>query len=451
MNAPVCDFVTRYLERDPARLHMPGHKGRGPLGCEARDITEIEGADSLYEASGILAACERNAAAVFGAGATFLSAGGASQCVRAMLYLAMVNRPAPAGRPVALAARNAHKSFVYAAALCDFDVEWLWPEGPSPLCACPVTPGALAARLDAMPDRPFCVYVTSPDYLGGMQDVRGLSRVCRARGVPLLVDNAHGAYLKFLEESMHPLDLGADMCCDSAHKTLPALTGGAWLHVSKDADPRYAEGARQAMALFGSTSPSYLILQSLDACVARLAGDLPEAIREAARRVEALKQTLGDRGFHVLGGEPMKLTLWGDGAELARRLRAGGVECEFADPDCVVLMFAPDNRDGDYAAVARSLAAPGALRAGPGTPPGAGVPPRDLPRALSVREALFAPAEWVGIADAAGRVCADPSVSCPPAVPVAMPGEIVTAEAVNAARYYGIERLRVVQSRGGNL
>ena len=249
MNAPIHEFVRRYIESGAARLHVPGHKGVGPLGCEAWDITEIAGADALYEADGIIAESERNASALFGSGATFYSAEGSSLCIRAMLHLALTHRPASAARPVALAARNAHKAFLYAAALCDFDVQWLWPEAETSLCACPVSPEALSRTLDAMKEKPFCVYVTSPDYLGGMQDIRALADVCHARGVPLIVDNAHGAYLKFLPESLHPLDLGADLCCDSAHKTLPVLTGGAYLHISRNADPALIAAAKDALAL----------------------------------------------------------------------------------------------------------------------------------------------------------------------------------------------------------
>ncbi len=440
MNTPIYDFVSQYVALGAARLHMPGHKGVGRLGCEARDITEIAGADELYAASGIIAESEMNAAALFGAGATFYAAEGSSQCVRAMLYLAMVNRADPA-RPVALAARNAHKSLLYAAALCDFDVEWLYPAGEGSLCACPVTPEALAARLDAMAKKPFCVFVTSPDYLGGMQDVRALSAVCRRHGVPLLVDNAHGAYLRFLPESLHPMDLGADMCCDSAHKTLPVLTGGAYLHVSRDADARFIEGAKAALALFGSTSPSWLILQSLDLCNARLAGALPAKIARTAGRVAALKRRLRERGFEVLDGEPMKLTLRGDGLALAEDLRRGGVVCEYADKEHVVLMLAPDNPDADDDRIIAALRAPR---------PRAGTPAPALPRparAMSVRQAVFSPWEDVRVDDAVGRVCAAPTASCPPAVPVAVSGEIVTDGVALALRYYGTEVIACVKNQ----
>ena len=91
-----------------------------------------------------------------------------------------------------------------------------------------------------------------------------LADICHEHGVLLLVDNAHGAYLKFLTPSRHPLDLGADLCCDSAHKTLPTLTGCAYLHVSKSAPRELADYGKEALRLFGSTSPSYLMLASLD-------------------------------------------------------------------------------------------------------------------------------------------------------------------------------------------
>ena len=100
-NTPIADFIRNYIESGAARLHMPGHKGAGPLGCEAWDITEVRGADSLYEASGIIAQSEENAAALFGSGAAFYATGGSSQCVKAMLRLVLQNRPA--GTPPVIA------------------------------------------------------------------------------------------------------------------------------------------------------------------------------------------------------------------------------------------------------------------------------------------------------------------------------------------------------------
>ena len=438
MTTPIRDFVARYIRSETARLHMPGHKGRGSLGFEALDITEIAGADALYEADGIIAESERNATALFETRRTLYSTEGSSQCIRAMLHLALTNAPACA-RPVALAGRNAHRAFLTAAALCDFDVEWLWPESNADsVCSCPITPEGLRRALDSLPHAPFCVYVTSPDYLGGQLDIAALAEVCHARNIPLLVDNAHGAYLKFLPERAHPMELGADMCCDSAHKTLPALTGAAYLHISKTADPRYAEGAKQSLALFGSTSPSYLILQSLDCANAALASDFPARLAECRARLDARKAALAARGFTLLPSDPLKLTLRTDGARVAQRLRDGGVECEFADAGHVVLMFSPSNSPEDFERVSRALGEPVPFEA-------AVEPLSPLPRALTIRQAMFAPSETVPVGRAAGRVCAAPTACCPPAVAIAVSGERITPEAARALLRGGISEIAVVR------
>ena len=440
MTTPIRDFVEKYAASNAARLHMPGHKGRGPLGCEALDITEVSGADALYEAEGVIAESEQNATALFETGRTLYSTEGSSQCIRAMLYLALTGAEAGEARPLCLAGRNAHKAFLFAAALCDFDVEWLWPEeeGGS-VCACSISPEGLERALDALDRRPFCVYVTTPDYLGGQLDVGALAKVCHGRGIPLLVDNAHGAYLKFLTGRRHPMELGADLCRDSAHKTLPVLTGGAYLHISGEALSRYGEGAKRALALFGSTSPSYLILQSLDCANAALAADFAARLADCCARVAALKEALRTRDFDVLTTEPAKLTLRTDGLRAAELLRAAGVECEYADANHLVLMFSPDNDAEDYARAARALSRPLAV------PAIEAELPRRTEQVMSIRSAMFAPAEQIGVEEAEGRVCAAPTVSCPPAVPIAVSGERVTRAHIRALRAYGLKEIAVVR------
>ena len=441
MKTPVCDFVAAYEQSGMARLHMPGHKGKGPLGCEGRDITEIAGADSLYEAGGVIAQSEQNAAALFGAKATFYSAGGSSQCIGAMLCLALQKSKSR----VVLAARNAHKSFLHAAALLDADVRWLWPR-PYSLLACPVTPEMLENALAALPEAPAAVYITSPDYLGNVQPVAALAEVCHAHGAPLLVDNAHGAYLHFLPAPAHPLDEGADLCCDSAHKTLPVLTGGAYLHLGHGLLKTEAGEVRAALSLFGSTSPSYLILQSLDVCNRYLAGEARPKLAACVRAVEALKADLAAQGWAVAESEPLKVTLHASkrgwrGDALADFLRKSGVECEYADPDDLALMVSPQNSPEDLEKVRAALAAAGQGSEAPQTPPQM-VRPR---QAMGIRAALLAPAEEVPVAAAAGRVCAAPTVGCPPAVPVVVSGEEISPDAAAVFCYYGIETVRVVR------
>lgn len=150
-------------------------------------------------------------------------------------------------------------------------------------------------RLSGQGRTPFGVYVTSPDYLGGMQDIAALSKVCDAHGVPLLVDNAHGAYLNFLVGgSKHPMALGAAMCCDSGHKTLPVLTGGAYLHLGLKAPVQDETAVRNALALFGSTSPSYLILQSLDRCNRYLSEGYPLRLYSCCGQLTRLRRVLNE-------------------------------------------------------------------------------------------------------------------------------------------------------------
>ena len=438
MNTPVADFVQRYAKAGTARLHMPGHKGRCFLGCEPWDITEIHGADALYEAEGILAESEQNAAALFGSQRTCYSTEGSSQCIRAMLYLAV----AASGSHTVVAARNVHRAFVSAAALLDLEIRWLWPEESRSLCGCPISPAQLEETLNSLPEPPAAVYLTSPDYLGGMAQIPALAQVCHQHGTLLLVDNAHGAYLRFLQPSLHPLDLGADLCCDSAHKTLPVLTGGAYLHLSPTAPAQLAPLAKSALGLFGSTSPSYLTLASLDLCNRYLAEGYPQRLAEAVERLAELREKLTAAGWRVEPSDPLRVTVAAPrgvtGQELAGQLRRQGVECEYADRDFLVLMATPENTPEELAQAAAAL----------GQCPGEANPPQ-LPlargeRACSIRQAAFAPRETVDAAHSLGRVCGLPTVGCPPAIPIAVSGERITPEALALFAYYGIEQVEVL-------
>ena len=160
METPIADFVRRYADSGMIRAHMPGHKGKPFLGCEALDITEIRGADSLYEADGMILYSESHAGELFGSGRTVYSTEGSSQCIRAMLYLALT---CGNGSRTVVAARNVHRSFVYAAALLDFEIVWLWPECSTSLCGCPVSAETLERALATLPAPPAAVYLTSPD------------------------------------------------------------------------------------------------------------------------------------------------------------------------------------------------------------------------------------------------------------------------------------------------
>lgn len=447
MDTPIRDFVRAYAESGALRLHMPGHKGRPVLGPEMLDITEIGGADVLYASGGIIRRSEENAAALFGAGRTLYSAEGSSLCIRAMLYLAALWAKARGRAPRIAAGRNAHKVFATAAALLDLEVDWIWPEARESLVSCQITPRALEDFLASAAVPPAAVYLTSPDYLGNLADIGELARICRRHGALLLVDNAHGAYLRFLPESRHPMDLGADLCCDSAHKTLPVLTGGAYLHISAAAPAVLTDWAESAMGLFASTSPSYLILQSLDEANRYLDGDYRPRLAEFTESVSALKGRLAACGYVPVGTEPLKLTLDAKtrgytGTELARELEARGIVCEFSDPDFTVMMLTPENGPEALPRLEAALKSVPARRPIPRE-----LPPMTRPeRRLSLRQALMLPSRELETSSCAGHVLAAPTVSCPPAVPVVVCGEVIDEAAVRRMEYYGIPTCRVVDA-----
>ena len=443
METPICDFVRRYAEEKTARFHIPGHKGKPLLGMEPLDITEIDGADCLSFASGIIAESEANASALFGCD-TFYSAEGSSLCLRAMLSLALRETAEKGKRPKVAAARNLHKVFLDAAVLLDFDILFFHPKEEDSYHTCTVTPEEVRSLLDS-DDPPCAVYLTAPDYLGHIPDIGGIAAVCHEKGVYLLVDGAHGGYLRFLPSSMHPIDLGADLCCSSAHKTLPVLTGGAYLHLSPRLPMHFRENAREALALFGSTSPSYLILQSLD-LANRLLEDYPARLAALLARVNPLKERLTAHGYLLCGEDPLRLTFDAGrfgytGEELATLLRREKLVPEFADPDFTVLMISPENSEDELSRLEDTLLA---------------IPKRQavlhrapryhaLRQLLSPREAYFSERETVPVPLCAGRILASPAVRCPPAIPIVACGEEIDGEAIKRMLYYGVSSCTVVK------
>ena len=221
-STPLLEALLRHREKGRVSFHTPGHKGKdsllAPLLSLELDLTELPDTGSLYDGGDAIEQSERRAASAFGAARTLYSAGGCTLCIQTMLLLGA----GPGSR--VLMARNSHRSAVNAAALLDLDPVWIWPEQGR------ISPQQVDAMLKN--DRDIrSVYITSPDYRGILCDIPALAAVCRKYSVHLLVDNAHGSHLGAF--GRHPLALGADMTADSAHKTLPVLTGGAMLHLSE--------------------------------------------------------------------------------------------------------------------------------------------------------------------------------------------------------------------------
>ena len=443
IRTPVWDFVNDYIKRNKSRFHMPGHKGKRIIGCEGRDITEIEGADVLYSACGIINESENIASELFNTAHSYYCTGGSTLAIYAMLSLVRDNDK----RTTILAARNVHKAFINACAILDYDVDWIMGENFSHICQCKLSPEIVNDAIKKSENKPSAVYVTSPDYLGSIQDIEGISRICRDYNIPLLVDNAHGAYLGFLEKSLHPIHLGATMCCDSAHKTLPALTGAAYLHISKDAPTEYIKNARTKLSIFASTSPSYLILQSLDKVNEYLFTKIRRDIKKCIKTTNEMKNYISSRGFFVCETEPLKIVINAlksgyTGFELAQHLRKNKIEPEFCDNDFLVLMVTPKNTKKDFKRLKSAF-----LNISP-KPEINPIHINNLitpKKALSIRDAVFSDSEWIDIYDAGGRICASPTVSCPPAVPIALSGEVIEKDMISLFKYYNINQVMVIK------
>lgn len=429
---PICDFLGNYAKSGTLRAHMPGHKGT----LSRYDITEISGADSLFEADGIILESERNMSRLYGTKASFYSAGGSTLCIQAMLTAMKYD-----GRKIT-AVRNVHRAFVNTAALLGLDVDWILPEYDNGILSGKINPETVEKHLKN--NGRTCLYVTSPDYTGRLADIKTLAEICHKYDSPLLVDNAHGAHLAFMPENMHPITFGADICCDSMHKMLIGLTGSAVLHTSSE---RYAVCLRRCMSMFGSTSPSYLILASLDLCNKYIEENIRSDIAENLRYIADFRNEY--RGLVSSEGDIFHITMntakYGyNGNEFAENLRKNGIECEYSDDNIVILLMSPMNKKNDYARISEALETSFETTYINYIP--------DMPflkklpdKAMNIGEAVFMPCEEIPVEQSFGRICASVQVPCPPAIPIAVSGEIINAECIEIYMRYGIKKVMVVK------
>lgn len=445
--APLYAALSRYTGDGAARFHMPGHKGlAAPLrevfgDALSFDVTELPETDSLFEDDGAILSAEKLAARAYGVRDTLFSAGGSTLCIQAML------RAATLGGGRVICARNVHRSAVNALALLGVEPIWVWPR---PFAGSGLPGAVLPADIETLalanPDA-TAVFITSPDYYGVMSDVAGISAVCRRHGLALLVDNAHGAHLPLLGERLHPAALGADLCCDSAHKTLPALTGAAFLHINS---PRFSRGeVKAAMTLFGSTSPSYLIMLSLDLARAWMERDGKKEFKLLSEKVAGVREKLSREGYFTPEGadfDPVRLTVdtasrGVTGREAVLHLRKNGVSPEMGDGRHLVLLPAPFNPEPDFSRLIKALST---LPAGPALP--LGFDETERPAAtMALREAVVAQPETVDTTHSAGRVAAEAACPCPPCVPLVMPGELISAKMAISLKSYGVLKIKVVK------
>ncbi len=421
MSAPLYDALAAAAGKDMLRLHMPGHKGRPVAGhfgeVAALDVTELSYSGNLYtEERGPIREAEALWAEACGAKHCLFLTGGATQGILALF--AAFARP---GDTVILD-RGAHRSVHNAVALLDLRPVWLRRPRLAPFgVEAALPPATVEAALDAHPDAAF-VFVTDPTYYGVLSDLDAVAAVCRARNIPFLLDAAHGAQLLFLSGAPP-----ADAAVFSAHKTLPALGQAAFVLLR---DAAMAARVRGMTAVFGTSSPSYPIMASMDLARAHMLGEGREALTRVVSGAETLRR---DFPHFLTGGDPTRLCLYtGRGFSDALRLEERhGVACEMADRYNIVFLLSCAD---DTEALARLRAALEALfsaRLVP-LPARAQTPPPDLPeRGLPAREALFAPREPVPLGESAGRVAAELLSPYPPGVPAVSYGEKIDKNSID--------------------
>lgn len=445
-NTPLKRALDEYIRQDYARLHMPGHKGASisPFGeLMAYDVTEVEGTDSLFEDDGPLKELEEIFTRLYDTKGTVMSAGGSTLCIQAMLRMVAKKE----GR--ILAGRNIHAAAVNAMALLGLEPVWVYPNRKQEECLIgEISPDEIRSVLEKEKqagtlDSLCAVYVTSPDYFGVMSDIRSIAQIAHEYGLPLLVDNAHGAHLHFLKEEYHPIQLGADLCCDSLHKTMPALTGAALLHTS---DTKYCPQMKGAMTVFSSTSPNYLIMLSMDSTAAFLMQDGAERIQQTVTRCEELRQKAREKGFVLPQHcDPMRLTLplagtgW-DAQNFRKLLRKHKIMEEYLSDSGCVLLFSPFNREEDFKRTG-ALLDEVLIQNQPFT----AFPIVPSEKVMSLREAFLSPKESVPVEKAEGRIAAQVKITCPPGIPLVMPGERLHKEIIKILKNSGIFVIDVVK------
>lgn len=454
--------LLHYDEKDIYPFHMPGHKRNPTFSAGffpvAQDITEITGFDDLHHAEGIIKEAQEYAAQLYGSRRVFFSVNGSTACILAAVSAAVKN-----GEKI-LAARNSHKSFYHAMYLRNLDPVYIYPEIDEETgISGSILPFEVEKLLEEN-EGVEAVFITSPTYDGVVSDVRKIAEIVHRYGVPLIVDEAHGAHFAFSDyfpESA--VNLGADAVIHSIHKTLPAMTQTAVLHLCSDRIPE--DRIVRFMSIYQTSSPSYPLMASLDRCFRFLGSEGKGCFREYAERLERWRNRLGEfnniRLLHFVtsfeGGEKFydfdrsKILLSTSSAGMRgnRFLKIlheeYGVELEMAASDYVTALTSPlDTEEGferlyravreiDRAAVNVDFKRENVCRF---------IEERPV-KILNPSEALEGKTVTVPLNESVGKISAEFMYIYPPGIPLLVPGEQISLQFVQNMRRYIAEEMNV--------
>jgi lysine decarboxylase len=452
-DAPYLDALVAYAERRPGRFHVPGHKGGAgadpglvaALGAPTFDLdipSLIEGIDVGPEPTPFQRA-QALAADAWGARRSWFLINGGSQGNQAacLAVRQMGSR--------VVVQRNAHSSTIDGLVLAGLEPTFVAPEvDPELGIAHCVTPESLATALDTTPEA-VAAHMVSPTYFGAVADVAGLAEVAHERGVPLLVDEAWGAHLRFSDRlPTSALECGADLVLSSIHKIVGSLTQSAILHLGHG-ELIEAEVVDRAVTLTESTSPNSLLTASLDAARryaatrgADLLDDTLDALEGIRARIRALpgldvldEGLQGARG--VFGWDPLRLAVdvrgtGTTGHQIASLLlELDDINLELASENVIVAVFgmgADAEADGARLAEGLEHAVTALGEVDHEHSREFAPPPPWGPLAMPPRDAFVAPQDVVDLGEAQGRIAAESLATYPPGIPNVLPGERLTSE-----------------------
>jgi len=418
------------------RMHMPGHKGKLPDNFACPDIfqidfTEITAAGNLYEGIPPISDAEELMAKATGAKECYFLTGGSTQGIMTAISVAC-----PLGSTM-ITDRGSHCSIWSSMVHMDLCPEYIYAPKLEPWgIAAPITASQVKEVLAKKPDV-SAVIVTSPTFYGVLLDIEAIARVTEKYHVPLIVDEAHGAHLPFMEGYRGAVAQGATFAIASAHKTLPALTAGALLFSSGKYDAREI---RRKCAMFGTSSPSYPVMASMDAARAYMAGEGRRLYNQIGEKVKQIRQAINDRGVLLALAEKDEIRL--DPTRLTINTAVGGIVgyaaarileekynivCEMADERNVVMIITCADSIDDLDHIIKAIFDMEKV-ANTSQPNVETIAfPRSVMR-MTPREAAYAPREYMLLLDAVGRIAGEHLSPYPPGIPIVATGEEIGEE-----------------------
>ena len=442
LKRPILDTLTAYREENKYPWHMPGHKRQlenmfgNPFSI---DVTEVPGMDEFHDPQSIILESMKKAAALYGTRESFFLVNGSTCGILAGIS-AMCHR----GDKI-LVARNCHKSVYNAIRLLELTPVFLYPEVTKFHIAGGIQLSQVCQAVKAHKDIKACVLV-SPTYEGVVSDISGISSFLREKGIPLLVDEAHGAHFPFgTEFPKSAIYCGADIVIQSLHKTLPALTQTAICHVAGEGIS--ITRLKEYLSVYQSTSPSYVLMASIDYCIDWVSREKQGMIKEYEKLLFTYRKKIeGLKHMHLL--RKQDITPYGgvdydmgklvlslkdsdiSGADLAELLWEQGHVVEMAAADYVILMTAPfDTRESFeqlYQVLAKIDKELKDRVAGDDIIYNNIVLDRKMPVYRAVEEKK----ECIPLTACEGRVSGDYLYAYPPGIPMIIPGEVFSKELV---------------------